>query len=127
MDLVDGPESAHLMTGPVEPVVATVQQEGGEQPGGGTVPGQAGQSVLLVEAGVTSHHQHPGHQPAQGHQEAAGDARHTARCTVSQLLSSPLHHSPVSQVLRFVPHKMIDSRLHYNHQGNERDGLHYTS
>ena len=108
MDLVYGPQSPHLVTGPVEPVVAAVQQEGSEEPGGGPVPGQAGQSVLVVEAGVTPHHQHPGHQPAQGHQEAAGDARHT-----------------VSQVLRLAPHKVIDSGLHHNHQGNKRDGLQY--
>ena len=106
MDLVYGPQSPHLVTGPVEPVVAAVQQDGREEPGGGSVPGQAGQSVLLVEAGVTSHHHHPGHQPAQCHQEAAGDAGHT-----------------VSQVLGFVPQKMIDSSLHNNYQRNKRDGL----
>ena len=78
MDLVDGPERPHLVTGPVEPVVATVQQEGGQEPRGGQVPGQASQSVLVVEAGVAVNHQGPGHQASQGHQQPAGDARHTA-------------------------------------------------
>ena len=78
MDLVDGPESPHLVTGPVEPVVATVQEEGGEEPGGGLVPGQASQAVLVVEAGVAGHHEGPGQQASQGHQQPAGDTGHTA-------------------------------------------------
>ena len=79
MDLVHCPESSHLVAGPVEPVVAAVQQEGCEEPGGGPGPGQAGQAVVLVEVGVAVHHQHPGHQARQRHQQPARDARHTAQ------------------------------------------------
>ena len=79
MDLVDSPEHSHLVTGPVEPVVATVQEEGREEPGGGLVPGQASQAVLVVEAGVAADHEGPGHQAGQGHQQPAGDTRHTAQ------------------------------------------------
>ena len=77
MDLVHCPESSHLVAGPVEPVVAAVQQDGSQDPGGGSVPGQGGEAVLVMETGVTSHHQHPGHQSAQCHQQPAAHTRHT--------------------------------------------------
>ena len=88
MDLVDSPEGPHLVTGPVEPVVAAVQQDGRQEPGGGPVPGQAGEAVLVVETGVTSHHHHPGHQAAQCHQQPATDTCHTEQSHSHFILTS---------------------------------------
>ena len=94
------------MTGAVEPVVAAVQEEGGDDPGEGTVPGEAHHGVLLVEGGVDPQHDGPGHQTAQGHDQPAGHTRHT-----------------VCNVLRLGPDKMIDSSLQSNHQDDEGDCL----
>ena len=83
MDLVHCPESSHLVAGPVEPVVAQVHEDRGHHPGGHTVPGEVHQAVVVVNPGVDCDHRALGQEAHHGHQEAAGDARHTVRQVMS--------------------------------------------
>ena len=77
VDLVDGPEHPDLVTGAVEPVVAAVHGQGGQDPGEGGVPGQVHKAVLGVDLDVQRHHGALGQQASGGHEEAGGDAGHT--------------------------------------------------
>ena len=77
MDLVDGPQDSHLVTGPVEPVVAAVQSQGRRYPGGGGVPREGNQAVVLVDVYIEAQHRGLRQQANGRHEEARGYAGHT--------------------------------------------------
>ena len=82
MDLVNSPEDCHLVTGPVEPVVATVQSQSSCHPGVSGVPGQVNKAVVLVDVNIEAQHGGLGQQASRRHEETGGDARHTETAPV---------------------------------------------
>ena len=101
MDLVDSPEDCHLVTGSVEPVVATVQSQGRGHPGGGGVPGQVSQAVVLVDVDIEAEQGGLAQQATPRHEEASGYAGHTESGITVIFISSllGLHCRPVSNVV----------------------------
>ena len=72
----------HLVTGSVEPVVATVQSQSSRNPGVSGVPGQVNKAVVLVDVNIQAQHGGLGQQASRRHEETGGDARHTETAPV---------------------------------------------
>ena len=117
MDLVDCPEDCHLVTGSVEPVVATVQSQGRGHPGGGGVPGQVSEAVVLVDVDIEAEQGGLGDQATRSHEEASGYAGHTVSSItvifISKLLG--LYCRPVSNVV-LLTNPDVDQSLRGKYQ-----------
>ena len=111
MELVDCPEDCHLVTGSVEPVVATVQSQGRGHPGGGGVPGQVSEAVVLVDVDIEAEQGGLGDQATRCHEEASGYAGHTVSTSaVSQLYLCLIYWdctADLSAMLCFLPTQML--------------------